>query len=85
MMALVAKMIEGRGDMLASMSEGNNLTANMNIGGTFVEFDHTKLKNRDAPNQHKISSIENLASRLNEIDGNTGILTNSDIDKLLGF
>lgn len=56
MMALVAKMIEGRGDMSASMSEGNSLTANMNIGGTF-----------------------------NEIDGNTGILTNSDIDKLLGF
>ena len=46
MMALVAKMIEGRGNMLASMSEGNSLTANMNIGGTFVEFDHTKLKNR---------------------------------------
>ena len=49
------------------------------------EADHTKLKNRDAPDQHPIEASTNLSDRLEKIDGSVGVLTNADIDAILGF
>lgn len=86
-MALMAKMINGNGNMPAHMTNGANMRVTMAGGGVAIvgEVDHTKLRNRDAPDQHPIEAITNLLARLAEIDGNVGILTNSDIDSILGF
>lgn len=48
-----------------------------------VTSDHTKLTNRDAPQQHPIASITNLNTELGNrvISGNT--LTNEDIEQII--
>lgn len=86
-MALTAEMINGNGNMLAHMNNNANMVVTMTGGGVSIigESDHTKLKNRDAPDQHPMEAITNLSARLEEIDGSVGSLTNSDIDAILGF
>ena len=86
-MALTAEMVNGNGNMLAHMDNNANMVATMTGGGISIigESDHTKLKNRDAPDQHPMEAITNLSARLEEIDGSVGALTNSDIDAILGF
>lgn len=48
-----------------------------------VTSDHTKLTNRDAPQQHPIESITNLNTELGNrvVSGNT--LTNEDIEQII--
>lgn len=86
-MALTAEMINGNGNMSVNMADSANMVATMTGGGTAIigEVDHTKLINRDAPDQHPIEAITNLSARLEKIDGSVGALTNSDIDAILGF
>lgn len=48
-----------------------------------VTSDHTKLTNRDAPEQHPISAITNLDTELDNrvVDGNA--LTNQEIEQII--
>lgn len=87
MVALTVEMINGNGNMLVHMANSANMVATMTGGGVSIigESDHTKLKNRDALDQHPIEAITNLSDRLEKIDGSVGVLTNADIDAILGF
>lgn len=47
------------------------------------ERDHTKLENRDQPNQHPIKAISGLRKELNTKLGEGDTLTNEDLLKIL--
>lgn len=50
-----------------------------------VASDHNKLTNRDLPDQHPVKSITNLSRELGDRLLKTEVLTNTEIQKLLGF
>lgn len=46
--------------------------------------DHSSLVNRDAPNQHPISSITDLQNKLDGKVESSNAMTNMDIENILG-
>lgn len=64
--------------------EGNSFNTEMNQIVEIVTTDHRELLHRDAENQHPISSIKNLDVELGNrvVAGN--VLTNEEIEYLLG-
>ena len=55
------------------------------IGGSGGTTDHSKLKNRDAKDQHPISAISDLSKELNSKmnEGEVEVMSNQDIENLL--
>lgn len=64
-------------------NESGGFNADLGIGSAVVVGidDHTKLKNRDAEDQHPISAITKLKSTLDSKPSEA--LSNSDIEELL--
>jgi hypothetical protein len=52
-------------------------------GGGGGTNDHTKLRNRDADDQHPIKAIAGLQSKLNTIPPASEKITNTEIEEML--
>lgn len=52
-------------------------------GGGGGTNDHTKLRNRDADDQHPIKAITGLQSKLNTIPPASEKITNTEIEEML--
>ena len=66
-----------------TFDQDQTFNTTMNEVTEVVTSDHTKLINRDAPQQQPITSITNLTTELGNrvVSGNT--LTNEDIEQII--
>lgn len=66
-----------------TFDQDQTFNTTMNEVTEVVTSDHTKLINRDAPQQHPITSITNLTTELGNrvVSGNT--LTNEEIEQII--
>ena len=81
--SVTASFQENQTPITASLQEIQTIVAGVSpssLGGT---LDHTKLRNRDAANQHTISSITNLSTELEKKLDGEGFLTNFEIQSIL--
>ena len=77
-----AKFSSGSNSSFKASFASGNKTAPVVFPATGGTADHTKLLNRDAPNQHPIESITNLNETLSAMPA--AALSNTEIQNILG-